>query len=91
MNRMLFSGPRHQYLEAQAFQAADRIAENSIGSILYLTRNDAPSCSRRCWTVPLEYGSSVRGSLESRWHFTKIVAAKTTIEGSGMSVNGKSI
>jgi ATP-dependent helicase/nuclease subunit B len=41
MNRMLFSGSQHHHLETQAFQTAEQIAEDSIGSVLYLTRNDA--------------------------------------------------
>ncbi|UPM45328.1 PD-(D/E)XK nuclease family protein [Halocatena salina] len=41
MNATLLTGPQHARLEQQAFQQADALADDSLGSILYITRNDA--------------------------------------------------
>ncbi len=41
MDSTLLTGPKHAQLEQRAFQRADDIATDSLGSILYITRNDA--------------------------------------------------
>src|SRR6056297_2042699 len=41
MDSTLLTGPKHARLEQRAFQRADDIATDSLGSILYITRNDA--------------------------------------------------
>jgi ATP-dependent helicase/nuclease subunit B len=41
MDSTLLTGPKHARLEQRAFQRADDIAADSLGSILYITRNDA--------------------------------------------------
>jgi hypothetical protein len=41
MDSTLLTGPKHVRLEQRAFQRADDIATDSLGSILYITRNDA--------------------------------------------------
>jgi ATP-dependent helicase/nuclease subunit B len=41
MDSTLLTGPEHARLEQRAFQRADDIATGSLGSILYITRNDA--------------------------------------------------
>ncbi|WP_128478924.1 PD-(D/E)XK nuclease family protein [Halorussus pelagicus] len=41
MDSTLLTGPTHARLEQRAFQRADDIATDSLGSILYITRNDA--------------------------------------------------
>ncbi len=41
MDSILFTGPRHRRLEQIAFERATEIAADSLGSILYLARNDA--------------------------------------------------
>ncbi|MDJ1434606.1 PD-(D/E)XK nuclease family protein [Halostagnicola sp. A-GB9-2] len=41
MDSTLLTGPKHARLEHQAFQRAADIATDSLGSILYITRNDA--------------------------------------------------
>ena len=41
MDSTLLTGPKHAQLERRAFQRADDIATDSLGSILYITRNDA--------------------------------------------------
>ena len=41
MDSTLLTGPKHARLEQWAFQRADDIATDSLGSILYITRNDA--------------------------------------------------
>jgi len=41
MDSTLLTGPRHADLEQQAFEKAAHIADDSLGSILYITRNDA--------------------------------------------------
>ncbi|WP_245180853.1 PD-(D/E)XK nuclease family protein [Haloarcula amylovorans] len=41
MDTTLLTGPEHARLEQRAFQRADDIATGSLGSILYITRNDA--------------------------------------------------
>jgi ATP-dependent helicase/nuclease subunit B len=41
MDSTLLTGPKHAQLEQWAFQRADDIAADSLGSILYITRNDA--------------------------------------------------
>lgn len=41
MRSRLLTGPRHTRLERRAFRRADEIASDSLGSILYVVRNDA--------------------------------------------------
>ncbi|QRV18012.1 PD-(D/E)XK nuclease family protein (plasmid) [Haloterrigena salifodinae] len=41
MDSTLLTGSKHARLERRAFQRADDIATGSLGSILYITRNDA--------------------------------------------------
>ena len=41
MDSKLLIGSKHAHLERQAFQRADDIATDSLGSVLYVTRNDA--------------------------------------------------
>ncbi|THE64259.1 PD-(D/E)XK nuclease family protein [Salinadaptatus halalkaliphilus] len=41
MDPTLLTGPQHARLEQRAFQRADDLAADSLGSILYITRNDA--------------------------------------------------
>lgn len=41
MDPTLLTGPRHRDLESRAFELADTLADETPGSILYLTRNDA--------------------------------------------------
>lgn len=41
MDSILLTGPRHRRLEQIAFERATEIAADSLGSILYLARNDA--------------------------------------------------
>jgi len=45
MEKTLLTGPKHARLEQVAFERADRIAEQSLGAILYITRNDARRAS----------------------------------------------
>ena len=40
MSSTLLTGPQHTRLERVAFEMAAEIAENSLGSVLYITRND---------------------------------------------------
>jgi len=41
MESTLLTGPTHAHLEQKAFEKAAHIADDSLGSILYITRNDA--------------------------------------------------
>jgi ATP-dependent helicase/nuclease subunit B len=41
MDSTLLTGPKHARSEQRAFQRADDIATDSLGSVLYITRNDA--------------------------------------------------
>jgi len=41
MTPTLLTGSQHAHLEKAAFERAAEIAENSLGSVLYITRNDA--------------------------------------------------
>jgi len=41
MDSTLLTGPKHSLLEEKAFQKANTVAGDSLGSILYITRNDA--------------------------------------------------
>lgn len=41
MTSTLLTGSQHAHLEKAAFERAAEIAENSLGSVLYITRNDA--------------------------------------------------
>jgi ATP-dependent helicase/nuclease subunit B len=41
MDSTLLTGPKHSLLEEQAFQKANTVAGDLLGSILYVTRNDA--------------------------------------------------
>jgi len=55
MDSMLLTGPKHARLEQRAFQRADNIATDSLGSILYITRDDARrSAVEDRWDTPYD-------------------------------------
>ncbi|WP_394346586.1 PD-(D/E)XK nuclease family protein [Halorhabdus rudnickae] len=41
MHKTLLTGPQHSRLEQAAFERADQVADDILGSVLYITRNDA--------------------------------------------------
>ena len=41
MDSTLLTGPKHADLERKAFEKAANIADDSLGSVLYIARNDA--------------------------------------------------
>ena len=72
MDSTLLTGPKHARLERRAFQRADDIATDSLGSILYITRNDARrSMVEDSWAVshePLRLRAETLDAVVREWY-----------------------
>jgi ATP-dependent helicase/nuclease subunit B len=72
MDSTLLTGPKHARLERRAFQRADDIATDSLGSILYITRNDARrSMVEDRWTAshePLRLRAETLDAVVREWY-----------------------
>ncbi|ELY75812.1 PD-(D/E)XK nuclease family protein [Natrinema gari] len=72
MDSTLLTGPKHARLERRAFQRADDIATGSLGSILYITRNDARrSTVEDSWAAshePLRLRAETLDAVVREWY-----------------------
>ncbi|MFC7212566.1 PD-(D/E)XK nuclease family protein [Saliphagus sp. GCM10025334] len=72
MDSTLLIGPRHQALESRAFDLADDLVGDGLGSVLYVTRNDARrSDVEDAWAKdhrPLRLRAETLDAVVLEWH-----------------------
>jgi len=72
MNNTLLTGSQHSRLEQAAFERADQVADDLLGSILYITRNDARrSMVEDSWAAshdPLRLRAETLDAVVREWY-----------------------
>ncbi len=84
MDSILLTGPRHRDLEARAFEIADETAGDSLGSVLYIPRNDARRSSiEDAWAEehrPLRLRAETLDTVVHEW-FEQLVGPAARLSG----------